>query len=534
MLKALLRKQLLEYGGFLIANKKNGKTRSRGAMVGLILLLGFAFISVCFAFFGMGMLFTSTFIPLGLDWLYFAMMGSIALLLGVFGDVFTTYAGLYKAKDNEFLLSMPIPPAMVLGVRMLAIYLMGLFFEAMVFIPAMIAYWVRGIGSVTAVVFPILQFFLLGAVITALSCALGWVVALISGKLKSKAVTSALLTLVLLGVYYVVYFRLNSLLQDAAAHATELGDFFSLYLYPLKVFGQGATGDVLPMLLSALISAALFAVCYYILARTFLHIVTENRGSGYKAAKVRNAASRTPARALLAREGRHFTQSTNYMLNSGLGLVMLVVLCVVLLIKRNDIPGLLNALSLISAPVVRVFPILLTAVICLALSTCTISAPSVSLEGGSIWILKTMPLSTREILLAKVRFHALVCLPLAVITAVMAGIVFALPALTVVCMAVTVLLFGYFIDLYGLMKNLSHPLLSWTNEMVPVKQSVSVAFALFGGWVLAILMAGLALVGGVLVSEGVLWAVILALLAGGCALLRHRLLTVGCRLWDQL
>ena len=41
----------------------------------------------------------------GLDWLYFDMMTLIALFLGVFGGVFNTYSSLYKAKDNDLMLS---------------------------------------------------------------------------------------------------------------------------------------------------------------------------------------------------------------------------------------------------------------------------------------------------------------------------------------------------------------------------------------------------------------------------------------------
>ncbi len=53
-------------------------------------------------------------LPLGYGWLYYALMGLLALAFGVFGSVFSTYAGLYQAKDNELLLSMPIPPRRIL------------------------------------------------------------------------------------------------------------------------------------------------------------------------------------------------------------------------------------------------------------------------------------------------------------------------------------------------------------------------------------------------------------------------------------
>ena len=41
--------------------------------------------------------------------IYVAVMSLIALMLGVFGSVFNTSAALYLPKDNDLLLSMPIP-----------------------------------------------------------------------------------------------------------------------------------------------------------------------------------------------------------------------------------------------------------------------------------------------------------------------------------------------------------------------------------------------------------------------------------------
>lgn len=45
----------------------------------------------------------------GLDWLYFTLFALVGVLMGVFGSVFNTFSGLYQAKDNDLLLSLPIP-----------------------------------------------------------------------------------------------------------------------------------------------------------------------------------------------------------------------------------------------------------------------------------------------------------------------------------------------------------------------------------------------------------------------------------------
>lgn len=77
----------------------------------------------------------------GMGWLYFALMGLLAVFLGVFGSVFNTYASLYLAKDNDLLLSMPIPVSVLLTSRLLGVYLMGLLYSGIVILPAVIVYW---------------------------------------------------------------------------------------------------------------------------------------------------------------------------------------------------------------------------------------------------------------------------------------------------------------------------------------------------------------------------------------------------------
>lgn len=78
--------------------------------------------------------------PAGLSWLYFALMGTLALLLGLIGSALMTYPTLYAARDNEFLLSLPIPPGTILLARMTGLYLLTLFFQVLVLLPAGIVY----------------------------------------------------------------------------------------------------------------------------------------------------------------------------------------------------------------------------------------------------------------------------------------------------------------------------------------------------------------------------------------------------------
>lgn len=127
MLKLLLKKQLLEIFRSYYYDAKKNKARSKAATIAYIAMFAVLMVVV------LGGIFTllsvkrcAPMAQAGMGWLYFALMGLLAVFLGVFGSVFNTYASLYLAKDNDLLLSMPIPVCVLLASRLLGVYLMGL------------------------------------------------------------------------------------------------------------------------------------------------------------------------------------------------------------------------------------------------------------------------------------------------------------------------------------------------------------------------------------------------------------------------
>ena len=82
----------------LFRMRQNGsKKKASGAMV--IGLLIFVLLCMEVIFFAMWSQLIA-FCDMGLDWLYFALAGLVALAFAVFGSVFMTQTQLYDAKDN--------------------------------------------------------------------------------------------------------------------------------------------------------------------------------------------------------------------------------------------------------------------------------------------------------------------------------------------------------------------------------------------------------------------------------------------------
>ena len=143
MLKVLLKKQLSEIFRSYFYDQKKNKARSKGTVIAYMVLFVLLMAGVLGGMFtGLSIILCGTMVAAGMDWLYFTMMGLLAVLLGAFGSVFNTYAGLYLAKDNDLLLSMPIPVCTIIAARLLGVYLMGLMYAGVVLLPAIIVYLV--------------------------------------------------------------------------------------------------------------------------------------------------------------------------------------------------------------------------------------------------------------------------------------------------------------------------------------------------------------------------------------------------------
>ena len=110
MVGLLIKKEMKNLFRTYFINQKSGKGYSKGKTLSFILLFVFLIIMMMGMFFGLGLSMAGPFVSMGGGGRYVAIMGMMALGLGVFGDVFNTYAMLYKAKDNELLLSLPMPP----------------------------------------------------------------------------------------------------------------------------------------------------------------------------------------------------------------------------------------------------------------------------------------------------------------------------------------------------------------------------------------------------------------------------------------
>ncbi|MCI6732349.1 MAG: hypothetical protein MR487_08510 [Lachnospiraceae bacterium] len=206
MLKLLLKKQMTEiFRNYFYDSKKNRARSKAGLILYIIFFLGIMVGVLGGMFAYVSMTLCGPLAAVGMEWLYFCLMGLMAVLLGTFGSVFNASSCLYLSKDNDLMLSLPIPVNVLMASRLPTLYLMGVMYSIVVIVPAVVVYWITVSVSVPVIIGCLLLIFLISIFILTLSCILGWVVTRISLKLKNKSLISVLVSLLFFGGYYFFY-----------------------------------------------------------------------------------------------------------------------------------------------------------------------------------------------------------------------------------------------------------------------------------------------------------------------------------------
>ncbi len=527
MIRALLKKQALSYAAFFVQGK-DGKRRSRGSALSYAALMLVAVGSMGYIFYEMGGLLCAPLVAQGLSWLYFAFMGAIASCLGILLSMFTAKTALYEAKDNDLLFSMPIPAWEVLFSRMLGLYLSTLLFNGLVFLPTIIVYFVTAGFSFLPLLYSVIVMLVMPLGGLAICCILGWLLALLTAKLPWKNLLTVLASVGFFILYFVGYSKLNEALTYVIANGGAVAAKMKTLLFPFWKLGLACAGEGLALLWYLLIFGGAFALVYLLLSVTYLRLATANRG-GRKAKYKGKEGKRTAALfTLIKKEAMRFTKNPMLAMNCLLGTLFLLALPVVALFL-GEVNDLLRGAEMKELTV-----LILAISLCSTTSMVMVSSASVSLEGESLWVARSMPVSTERILFAKAAFHfAATALP-ATFAALFLGIYYKIGVVYTIVLLLVGWAFSLYTAVFGLFINLKLPNLHWTNELVAVKQSLSTLLATFAELGSMLLLVGGYFLFGKYLLSGWYLAICVALLSAASGLLWVWICRRGSKIFEGL
>ena len=264
--------------------------------------------------------------------------------------------------------------------------------------------------------------------------------------------------------------------------------------YPVYLFGSIGVGDIRASVIVFVAVATLFGLMWLLLSHSFLQIATSTGKASHREYREKHMRKRGIDAALLGREFSHFASSPNYMLNCGLGTFLMPLCAIVVLWKGGELFVKLNAMFAETAGSV---PLLLCVVLCGFASMNFMTAPSISLEGKSLWLLQSLPIDIWKIYQAKIRMQLILTgLPILLCIVCIAA-VYPLYLSQLLMIFLFAASYVWLMALTGLVLGIKMPVLTWTNEIMLIKQGAPVVITLFGGFVyMALLFAGFMLLPG--------------------------------------
>ena len=467
--------------GFFTRNGKDKrKTMSTVSMLvlfGVLILFFLVFFFMTFS--GIALLWVGQ----GYDRLYFSFTAFLVFTISFLFTIFMARSQLFEAKDNDFLFSLPVKERDILLSRMLSLLLSDYLFEWMVLLPATVAWLVFGgfrplslLCILVASVF--LPFFSMIA-----SCLVGWLLAFVCSKMKNPQILNTALGVFFMGAYFYVYFRYLTVDAEAMGGMAESLSPVLSRIPPLDWFGQAAANGDFHALLFFVLSALLpFAVLCWIIALTFRRLAYGGKHAKvlYREKKRRQSGV---VWAIAKKEFAHFTGSSAYMLNAGVGLLMLFGGSVAALFFRRE----LFIFSAGMGEMAVIFPMMAAGFISAMI---LISAPALSLEGKSLPLLQSLPVRGSVILRAKMLPHILLGVPVALVSGILLSVAFSLPVLPALAFVLYAICFQVYNAVLGVFINLRVPRFDWVNETTVVKQSAAVGLTMLFAFLTVIVTVG--------------------------------------------
>ena len=402
---------------------------------------------------------------------------------------------LFAMKDYDHVMTLPVKKSEILASRLVCIYLSNLLFALPVVIPGTIVLFV-----VDGFSFAILAVTLVATILSpllpmAIAITLSALLTALTAKFRYKNILQIILSLILFLGVMIASFAVS--FTTSSNENMDMNAIYSVFVrnvyLPAALVDMTLTGTIWGIFAFAGISiavAVLFVVvlvlCY---ERVHEALSLKSAGSKYKSDSVRASSVFS---ALIAKEFRRLFSSSGYLLNALCGTFLLVIIAIVLLFVDPNI-----LFSDVEEPIpLSLFAYAGAGFAFLFIGMSNPAASALSMEGKSREQLFVLPLTLRQIILAKTAPTFIFNAPAGLIFSVVFCLKFEADTLCWIITLISVLLFSAFCALMGSFLNYKFPKYDWANPIMAAKNSVPVMICVFGSMILGILCIVLGIIAG--------------------------------------
>jgi ABC-2 type transport system permease protein len=382
---------------------------------------------------------------------------------------------LFGFKDYDMVMSLPVSNSKIVASRLILLYSINLVFVLIIMIPMMIAYGILAQPGGYFYINSILMVLFIPLIPIIIASFLGTILTYVSMRFRYSNIVYMVITFSLLIAMIIV----PTFMRDSEQALVEISQNITKQIdriYPLSnLYSKAVTkGDIISMFIFMAISILAFIVFSLAVGKVFKRInsvvMTGRSKSNYKLGELK---SYSPLKALYRKDFKRYFASTIYVMNTGFGVVMMVLGTIALpFIDLSAIAGEIN----IQGTIKDIIPLF----VCFCIATSCTTMASISIEGKHLWITKSLPVSETMIFASKILVNLTILAPV-ILASVFICITMQIPFINSILIVLSAAFFSVFISLYGLVINLSFPNLTWTHEAIIVKQSTASLICVFSG-----------------------------------------------------
>lgn len=424
------------------------------------------------------------FVALGKPLYVIAFLFVICSIYVFFFNIFRIKTVLFDFKDYDLLMSLPLKRSSVIASKIVSLYIISLIITLIIMLPGYVAY-------ITVANLPNdFIFFLLLLTIPIIpllaSSIMGIILAWFTSFFRNKNIGSYIVNLLTIAVVLFISFKSSSLDDNAMINQSlNMVNGFSKY-YPFTTIFVDLLENVnvINLLIYFLLPVLLMGIFIIIINVGYTplrnRLLKQNVKTDYE---VVDYKTNSPLKRLYFKEIKKYFSNSMYVINTAFPCVMIIILIIAMLVSNNNMLGnLSNVVNVKELLSTNIF--LVISIIC-ALSSTTHA--SISLEGKSLWIMKSIPVKTDTIFLSKILVNLTILVPTVIIASTFFSIYFNLSVLDKILLYLLPLAYSIFAAMMGLILNLMFPKFDYDNEIRVIKQSLPVFLSIMIGFAVVIL-----------------------------------------------
>ena len=400
-----------------------------------------------------------------------AYMVSVSNFIILVFTVLRSNGILFGSRDYEMLSSLPVQAKEIISSKFGFLYLLNFLLGILFMLPAGIIWQIYASAHLLFFFMYLASAVFVPFVPMCIASLLGVLVTVVSSKFRRKNIVSLVFSFAVLGGLLGIGIysmqtgasggSLGVILMEQVSRLYSLSAWFRYTNY------FSLAGNVGFWSLSALVFCIFVKIVECRYARLNSYVLQYHAASPGRKANLKKHSVFTAV--YLKEMGRYFS-SYLWVLNTGLGVVLLCVTSLALCVVSPEILGTYAGIEDVDLFLGQYAPLIIAAM----LSISCPAASAISLEGRNLWVLQSIPLSNKTFIKSKIALTLTVHAIGYMLSVAVFLIRFQFNAIWSFTLLAVPACYSVFTAVQGTYINCCFPRFDWDNEMVVVKQSISV------------------------------------------------------------